>query len=250
MGTHDFTLTVRQSASTSAEPNFESPWGELRICSEVVSSDRLAAISVDDVPLLTEDEKAALALDPSLLEVARDRLAARRHFIALGQAWTRQEVERAAFRVEQAVQERLWALGGPGAVVQDARFRAALWNAQYQAHEAVFAKTGSRVIAKTIQREASAGREPLTLCRGRQLRRLPKEVLRKHAPDLLEHYGDNIVPLGYGDGCGVITQDSREPRPPKKYCGRCRAKAGTTMNAGLTKTARARLRASRNPRPR
>jgi hypothetical protein len=238
----------RKASETSAEPNFESPWDELRICSEVVSSDRLAAISVDDVPLLTEDEKAAL--DPSLLEVARDRLAARRHFIALGQAWTRPEVECAAFRVEHAVQERLWALGGPGAVVQDARFRAALWNAQYQAHEAVVAKTGSRVIAKAIQREASAGREPLTLCRGRQLRRLPEDVLRKHAPDLLEHYGDNIVPLGYGDGCGLITPDSHEPRPPKKYCERCRAKAGTTLNAGLAKTARARLRAARNPKPR
>ena len=132
-------------------------------------------------------------------------------------------------------------------MVEDGRFRSALWDAQYQAHEAVAAR-GSRKLANEVQQEAAGKRFPLTVCRGRKFRRLPEDVLRADAPDLLEHYDENIVPLGYGDGCGRIILDTTEPRRPKIYCDRCAKKAGKTLNAGLAKTARARLRASRKRR--
>jgi hypothetical protein len=209
MAAHDFTLPAPPSVSTSAEP-----WDELRVCREAVLGDW------DDVPVPAE--------------IARE---CRRHSV--------QEVCAAALRVEQAVQDRLWGLGGPGTVIGDVRYARGLCDAQWQAHSAVVAKTGRRKRAKEIQKEAANGRPPLTVCCGRQLRRLPEEVLRYNAPDLLEHYGENIVPLGSGDGCWTIIIDSTKERPPKKYCDRCARKAGKTMNAGLAKNALARLRASR-----
>lgn len=60
-------------------------------------------------------------------------------------------------------------------------------------------------------------------------------MLRADAPDLLEHYGDDVVPLGFGDGCGRSIVDSTEPRRPKRYCDRCAKMAGQTINAGLAK---------------
>jgi hypothetical protein len=255
MDAHSFTLPEPPSVSTSAELHrLDSPQEELDICKAVVLAEALAG-SLSDVPLLTPDE---LALRSRLLAGGADwrearalvnagetRQETRRWFIQRGSAWSRQDVVAAARRVECAVQARLWLLGGPGAVIEDGRFRSALWGAQHQAHEAVAAR-GSRKLAKEVQREAAGDRFPLTVCRGRQLRRLPEDVLRANAPDLLAHYGDNIVPLGHGDGCGVIMLDSSEPRPPKKYCEDCSKKAGNTMNAGLAKNALARLKASRN----
>jgi hypothetical protein len=85
----------------------------------------------------------------------------------------------------------------------------------------------------------------LTACCGHVLRRLPEPVLRYNAPDLLEHYGENIVPLGSGDGCGAIMYDTTADRAPNIYCPRCAKQAGRTLNAGLAKRALARLRAAR-----
>jgi hypothetical protein len=112
----------------------------------------------------------------------------------------------------------------------------------------VFVETGKRKDAKSLQREAARGRDVLTVCVGKKLRRLPEAVLAKHAPDLLEHYGENIVSLGHGDGCGTIILDSTEPRAPKTYCVRCADRTGNTMNAGLAKNARKRLIDSRKRR--
>ena len=255
MAAHHFTLPLPQSASTSAEPNLDSPWDELAICQAVVLAEALVG-SLSNVPLLTPDELALGARllagegdwreGLALVSASEARQDARQWFIDRGSAWSRQDVVAAARRVESAVQARLWLLGGPGAVVEG-RLGAALWDAQYQAHEAVAARS-SRKLAKEVQQQAAGERSPLTICRGRRLRHLPEAVLRAVAPDLLEHYGDNIVPLGSGDGCGLIIADSTEPRPPKKYCKRCSARAGTTMNAGLAKNARKRLRDSRKRR--
>jgi hypothetical protein len=204
---------------TSAElsrfdSQFDSPWDELRVCQGAVIGDW------DDVPVPAE--------------IARE---CRRHSV--------QEVRAAALRVEQAVQDRLWALGGPGTVIGHVRYARGLWDAQWQAHRAVVAKTGFLKEARRLRQKAVRGKPLLTICCGRRLRRLPEEVLRYNAPDLLEHYGENIVPLGLGDGCWTITLDSTKERAPKKYCDRCARKAGNTMNAGLARNALARLRASR-----
>jgi hypothetical protein len=174
----------------------------------------------DDVPVPTE--------------IAREF---RRHSV--------QEVRAAALYVEQAVQDRLWGLGGLGTVIGHVPYARGLSDAQWQAHRAVVAKTGFPKEAKLLRQKAARGKPSLTVCCGRRLRRLPESVLRYNAPDLLEHYGENIVPLGDGDGCWTIILDTTEPRAPKKYCDRCAAKAGNTMNAGLAKNALARLRASR-----
>lgn len=219
MSAHTLTVAHARWVPTSAElsrfdSQFDSPWDELRICQEAVLGDW------DDVPVPAE--------------IARE---CRRHSV--------QEVRAAALRVEQAVQDRLWGLGGPGAVIGHRGYARALWDAQWQAHSAVVAKTGFPKEAKLLRQRAARGKPSLTVCRGRRLRRLPEEVLRYNAPDLLEHYGENIVPLGSGDGCWTIILDSTEPRAPKKYCDRCAAKAGNTMNAGLAKNALAKLRASR-----
>ena len=58
------------------------------------------------------------------------------------------------------------------------------------------------------------------------------------------------VPLGYGDGCGLIIVDTSDvrPSPPRKYCDRCLRKAGKTLDAGLAKNALAKLRAGRKLR--
>jgi hypothetical protein len=153
-------------------------------------------------------------------------------------------VEEAALTVERAAQNRLWELGGPGAVIQNRGLARRIADAQYQSHQAMRAKTGARKPAKEVQRRAARGRVPLTVCVGRRLRRLPEHVLRFNAPDLLEYYGDNIVWVG-SDGCGTIFADTNEPRLPKLYCPRCARKAGNTMNAGLVKNALHRLRAAR-----
>jgi hypothetical protein len=222
MCVHDATVPRLRRGWTSAElsrfdSQFDSPWEELRVCRQAVLGDW------DDVPVPDE--------------IARE---CRRHSV--------QRVRAAALRVEKAVQDRLWGLGGPGTVIGDARYARALHDAQWQAHSAVVAKTGSRKRAKILQQHAARERPPLTVCCGKQLRRLPEEVLRYNASDLLEHYEENIVPLGPGDGCWSIIPDSTECRAPKRYCDRCAAKAGNTMNAGLAKNALARLRASRKRR--
>ena len=219
---HNLTVAHVQPLLTSAELSrfdacFDSPWDELRVCREAVLGD-WDDVDWDDVPA----------------EIAHE---CRRHSV--------QNVCAAALRIEQAVQDRLWGLGGPGTVIGNRGYARALRNAQWQAHRAVVAKTGSRKEAKVRQQQAARRRPPLTVCCGRQLRRLPESVLRYNAPDLLEHYGENIVPLGDGDGCWTIILDSTEPRAPKTYCDRCARKAGNTMNAGLAKNALARLRAAR-----
>jgi len=152
----------------------------------------------------------------------------------------KQDVMAAALRVEGAVQLRLWKLGGPGATtgLREARY---LHDLQQAAHAAIVAVTGQRKEAKAIQRKAAGERDALTVCVGKKLRRLPDDVLAKHAPDLLEHYGENIVPLGHGDGCGVIILDSLLERRPKMYCEPCRKQTGNTMNSGKAKNARHRL---------
>jgi hypothetical protein len=197
---------------TSAEPNrFDSPWDELRVCRETVLADW------DEVPGEIADEC--------------------RHSV--------QEVRAAGLRVERAVQERLRALGGPGVTITDRRYMRGLWDASWQRYRAIVAVTGRPLEAKVIQREAAAGRPPLSVCAGRRVRRLPEHVLRNNAPDIWEDGGSLIWAAAYGDGCGVIILDSSEPRPPNKYCEDCAKKAGNTMNAGLAKNALARLRASR-----
>jgi hypothetical protein len=255
-----------RGSQTSAEPNhFDSPWDELHICQETVLANMVADLG--DVPLLTSEELGwcRILLRPTVAELPRARWFVRIYLLSASRKLARdavaaergsirdrpiprlnpEVVKTAAFRVERAVQDRLWHLGGPGSVIGDPRYARALWDAQWQAHRAVVAKTGRPKQAKDLREAAAHGRRSLTVCCGRQLRRLPEDVLRKHAPDLLEHYGENIVPLGYGDGCWAIILDTTEPRPPQKYCDRCDQKAGNTMNAGLAKNARAKLRASR-----
>jgi hypothetical protein len=157
------------------------------------------------------------------------------------------DVLAAALAVESGVQARLEAAGGGGARLPRhiARW---LWDAQWQAHRAVVAKTGKRKHAKQIQFEAAQGRWPLTVCVGHRFRRFPEHVLRFNAPDFLEDQPQGRVPLvllGYGDGCGLINFDSRQARQPNRYCERCAARAGKKPNAGLYKAALARLRAGR-----
>ena len=78
--------------------------------------------------------------------------------------------------------------------------------------------------------------------------------MRFNAPDMFTEEHPRLratyVPLGYGDGCGLIIVDTSDvrPSPPRKYCDRCRAKAGKTLDAGLAKNALARLRAGRKLR--
>jgi hypothetical protein len=79
-----------------------------------------------------------------------------------------------------------------------------------------------------------------------------ESVMRFNAPDMFtEEHPDYVpyLPLGYGDGCGLIIVDTSDVRPsqPRKYCDRCSRKAGKTLDAGLAKNALARLRASRKP---
>jgi len=210
-----------------------------------------------EVPLLTHEELAlrdelvagrltgpdARRTARELLRLKRERQEARAWYLQRGARHPARVVVAAAMRVERAAQEAFWRFGGVESFVRlrDARI---LWDAQYQAHEAVVARL-SRRQAKEIQREAAGDRDPLTVCVGKRLRRLPQRVLAKHAPDLLEHYKENIVPLGAGDGCGVIFVDTLAERTPKMYCERCRKQAGNTMNAGKAKNARARLRKAR-----
>jgi hypothetical protein len=149
------------------------------------------------------------------------------------------DVFAAALRVEQAVQERLWAFGGPGTVMRDRRLMRALHDAQWQAHSAVYAVTGKRTTAKQLQLQASSG-PPLTVCVGRRVRRLSPALLEYNAPDLFEDGASLVWAPNYGDGCGIIMEDTREPRAPKKECSRCRKRG-----PGPAKNALARLRAGR-----
>jgi hypothetical protein len=168
--------------------------------------------------------------------------------ITIAHSYERRSVDEicaAALRVEQAVQERLWDLGGPGIVIADRRYMSSLWEAQWNAYSAVCAVTCKPSHAKVLQRQASAGRPALTVCCGRRVRTLPESVLRYNAPDLYEDGASLVWAADYGDGCGIIIPDTLVPRPPKKYCERCAKKAGNTMNAGLAKNALARLRAGR-----
>jgi hypothetical protein len=213
MSAHDFIVQRWKLDGTSAEPDELS--AALVTCQEAVLADW------DDLRV-------------EMLRVFRSRSV--------------REVCDAALGVEQAVQDRLWCAGGPGSAIGDAGYARRLWDAQWQAHRAVQAKTGFRKVAKDLQRRAAGDRLPLTVCCGHRLRRLPAAVLAYNAPDVLEHYGENIVPLGFGDGCGAIFPDSSEPRAPKLYCAACSEKAGRTLNAGLAKNALARLRASRKRR--
>jgi hypothetical protein len=242
MCAHDPSVPRFRRGSTSAEPLLAPAAKALRVCQKVVLAARLE--EWNDVPLLTEQEHATKAqadLDSlrELVGLKRARQEVREWYVRRGQRRPLSVAVAAALRVERSVQEAYWHFGGPGAVIplREARI---LWDAQYQAHEAIVVR-GSRKLAKKIQRQAAGDQEPLSVCCGHRLRRLPEDVLRKHAPDLLEHYGDNIVPLGAGDGCGRIILDSREFRPPKRYCDRCSARAGKTMNAGLVKNTRKRL---------
>jgi hypothetical protein len=227
MCAHDSRLSPPRAFWTSAElsrfdSHFDSPWDELRVCREAVLADW------DDAPVPAE--------------IVREY---RRHSV--------QEVRAAALRVEQAVQDRLWGLGGAGTVIGHTGYARGLWDAQWQAHSAIVAKTASRKEAKTLQKSAARGRSPLTVCVGRRQRRFKPDheaVMRFNAPDMFtKEHPDYVpyVPLGYGDGCRLIIVDTSDarPSPPRKYCDRCAAKAGNTMNAGLAKNALARLRASR-----
>jgi hypothetical protein len=232
MCTHDFIVRRWNLDGTSAELDELS--SALLVCSQTVLRDALENGDLDEG--LDESDPYKLA-------------ARRKEVVALCPRYSSQAVRSSAFFVERAVQERLQQIGGAGTEVWPASFARRLKDAQIQAHRAVFAFTRpARTPAKLIQRQAAAPNPPLTICCGKQLRRLPEEILRYNAPDLLEHYGENIVPLGSGDGCWTIVHDSTEPRAPKKYCDRCARKAGTTMNAGLAKNALARLRASRKLR--
>lgn len=176
------------------------------------------------------------------IEASRQR-EARDWFVRESAKWSVREVEAAAYCVEAAVQEQLSVFGGPGTFVADRRQAADLWEAQSQAHRAVFAVTQSRKRAKEIQRAAAGlNRQPLTICRGRRVRRVPEPDLRKVAPAYMKVRPDGAVWLGFGDGCGAIILDSLKPRHPKMYCDHCSARTGRTMNAGLVKHALARIR--------
>jgi hypothetical protein len=188
---------------TSAEPALD-PRAELRICRAIVLAD-----VIEDIPLLTpaELEQACALIDsePSKVrDLVQSRKETRHAFLHDALAYRPREVTAAALVVEEAVQDLLWHLGGPGSTIAIKRWAMELWDAQWQAHRAVFAKTGSRMLAKDAQRKAARGRSPLTVCVGRKLRRLPEDELRRHAPDVLEHGwledgDDNIVWIG-GDG--------------------------------------------------
>lgn len=200
-----------EPGSTSAEPETAKPMREaLRLCEAVVLW--------NDFPHLASPPEATI-----------------------------EQVLAAALDVERAVQVRLLAAGGTGAKLKSRHART-LWNAQYQAHTAVFRTTGYRKDAKAIQAEAAGEGQALTVCAGYQFRRLAEHVMRFNAPDMFtQEHPDHVplVPLGEGDGCGMIMLDSSEPRTPKRYCPRCSARAGRTLNAGLAKSALARVRASR-----
>jgi len=158
----------------------------------------------------------------------------------------------AAKCVERAVQEALVRRGGAGAVV-DMRSARSLWNAQWQVHMAVVAKPQSRKPHKDAKelRAGAADGQLLTVCVGYVLRRFDEATMRFNAPDMFdeENFPGRVpfVPLGYGDGCGLIIEDGSmgKPGPPKRYCDRCAARAGRTLNAGLVKNALARLGAGR-----
>jgi len=260
MSAHDFTVPEARGHSTSAEPN--DVRADLSLCQEVVLADALGG-SLGDVPLIApaglgwlwcrlllnphksipaKEWGRLLRLTVNLAHVHEYARASLRRDGLSGQLASRgkQDVMAAALRVEGAVQLRLWELGGPGATtgLREARY---LHNLQEAAHAAVVAVTGQRKEAKAIQRKAAGERDALTVCVGKRLRRLPEDVLVKHAPDLLEHYGENIVPLGHGDGCGVIILDPLLERRPKMYCEQCRKQTGNTMNSGKAKNARRRL---------
>jgi hypothetical protein len=165
------------------------------------------------------------------------------HLSTASRSYEPTEVYAAAVAVERAVQLRLVDAGlGPKVSLRYAR---ALWNAQWNAHEAVVICDG-RKRAKTLQQQAAGEAKPLTVCVGYVFRRLPEGSMRYNAPDMVDADGNELrMSCGDGDGCGTIILDSREPRPPKRYCDRCAARAGRTMNAGLVKTHIAKLRAGR-----
>jgi hypothetical protein len=162
----------------------------------------------------------------------------------------------AAECVERAVQEELVGRGGAGVVI-DMRSARSLWNAQWQAHIAIAAKPQRRARHKARHKDAkelrmrAADGQLFTVCVGYVFRRFDETTMRFNAPDMFdeENYPGRVplVPLGDGDGCGLIIDDGKmgKPGPPKRYCDRCSAKAGRTMNAGLAKNALARLRRSR-----
>jgi hypothetical protein len=156
----------------------------------------------------------------------------------------------AATRVFRSVNSDLERLGGPGATIAK-RLARELWNAQWQAHMALVAKAQTTKPHRDAkqQRLAAADGRALSVCVGYAYRRLPEETMRFFANDMFdeENYTGRIplLPLGDGDGCGTIFDDSRtgKPGPPRRYCDRCSARAGRTPNAGLVKNAVARLRA-------
>jgi hypothetical protein len=258
---HGFTLNVGEAAGTSAEPTGSTPpaWPEdaLRVCQQVVFADAIAG-QLADTALLTEKEARlvvfllrerngdlrirAFLCFLGLMAEWRHRADVHAWYVAEAEEFSRDDVSQAAFRVEQAVQEWLWVFGGPGAIVRDRGWGDRLAGAQSQAHRAVVAREGSRNAAKEIQRAASGGKDPLTVCHGRRLRRLPNDAVRRVAPAFLERYPDGVLSSPHGDGCGMIILDSALDRHPKRYCDACEARAGLTLNAGLAKSALARLR--------
>jgi hypothetical protein len=154
--------------------------------------------------------------------------------------WSMNDVRQGALRIEQAAQNLLQHLGGVGTAIP-LQLARRVHDAQWQAHEAVYATTGSRAAAKAIQARAAANRRPLTVCVGNRYFRFRDHdtVIRFNAPDLQGCH----VPLGAGDGCGQIILDSSQPRQPKKDCERCRARRGShPRRHGKAKTALAKLR--------
>jgi hypothetical protein len=229
--------------STSAEPNFALPapnyWPavELNICRYTVIAD--SHPEVDSVALLDFYDPAVGPDAPSSGAVLN-----------------------AAAIVMAAVQQRLRAVGGAGAMLPPHHGRA-LWDANWQAHAAVVARTGQPKRAKEIRDGAAGEHEALSVCVGRRARRFSwsrKEdtrflehefVLRSNAPYVFRKDDPPgyvpLVWLGYGDGCGLIFADTRLPKPltrmPKRYCDRCAKKAGNNpRTAGLAKHALARLK--------
>lgn len=242
---------ARRSRSTSAEPDEVKA---LQICQEVLLAQLVTDCHELPVKHSREENETALWLlrrgdkreaQEYLHIKKREHYAARNAFIQDGQRWAQADVLRAALVVERAVQARLVEAGGVDAVLP-ATYARKLWDAQWQAHRAVVLVLGDRgghKRAKELQIEAATGVAPLTVCVGRRIRRLPEATLRKHAPDLLEHYGENIVPLGNGDGCFTIMEDGGlgRPSPPKAYCQRC-----AHYPVGRARV-QPRLRAARHP---